>query len=157
MYAPTTTPPLQISAVSQSQANQRAGRAGRESAGTCFRLFTEDTFALLDSSSKPEVQRVGIAQVVLQLFVIGVSNPLAFPFPSPPSTQSLQKSLKQLFRLGAISSEVRGKKLFAVKENTSGDMLCFSHFTDYFFLCGGGGGVCRKKLRLMAEIWPRFH
>lgn len=103
----TSTHPCQISAVSQSQANQRAGRAGRESAGMCYRLFTEDTFTHLDISSKPEVQRVGIAQVVLQLFVIGVANPLAFPFPSPPSTQSLQKSLKQLYRLGAISSEVR--------------------------------------------------
>jgi HrpA-like RNA helicase len=97
---------MQVTAVSQSQANQRAGRAGRESPGTCFRLYTEDTFSRLEVSSKPEVQRVGIAQVVLQLFVIGVTNPLAFPFPSPPSSQSLQKSLKQLFRLGAISVEV---------------------------------------------------
>ena len=93
--------------MSQAQANQRAGRAGRECAGTCFRLFTEETFFRLEESSKPEVQRVGIAQVILQLFVIGISNPLAFPFPSPPSTRSLHKSLKQLFRLGAISKEVR--------------------------------------------------
>ena len=96
----------QVAAVSQAQANQRAGRAGRERAGTCFRLFTEDTFEQLDESSIPEVQRIGIAQVILQLFVIGVENPLAFPFPSPPSTQSLQKTLKHLLRLGAISKEV---------------------------------------------------
>jgi hypothetical protein len=32
---------LQVLPVSKFQANQRAGRAGRESAGECFRLFTE--------------------------------------------------------------------------------------------------------------------
>jgi HrpA-like RNA helicase len=35
---------LRLEPISQAQAWQRAGRAGREAAGTCHRLFTEDEF-----------------------------------------------------------------------------------------------------------------
>jgi ATP-dependent RNA helicase DHX8/PRP22 len=41
---------LKVTSISQSQANQRAGRAGRESEGKCFRLYTEDVF---EGSSVP--------------------------------------------------------------------------------------------------------
>mmetsp|Transcript_3409 Transcript_3409/g.5326 ORF Transcript_3409/g.5326 Transcript_3409/m.5326 type:complete len:355 (+) Transcript_3409:3-1067(+) len=96
---------LQVMPVSQSQANQRAGRAGRECEGKCFRLFTEEAFDSLQESAVPEIQRVGVAQVILQLFAIGVENPLAFPYPSPPSKQALHKALTQLLHLGALTRE----------------------------------------------------
>ena len=50
---------------------QRAGRAGRESHGYCFRLYTEDAFNSLAASAEPEVQRSSLTSAVLQLKVIG--------------------------------------------------------------------------------------
>ena len=45
---------------------QRAGRAGRESAGKCFRLYTEEYFdAELIEDTPPEIERTNIAQVLL--------------------------------------------------------------------------------------------
>ena len=35
---------LQVTPVSQANANQRAGRAGRTGPGQCFRLFTNEMF-----------------------------------------------------------------------------------------------------------------
>ena len=34
--------------ISQNSATQRAGRAGREAAGKCFRLYTVETFKGLE-------------------------------------------------------------------------------------------------------------
>lgn len=41
---------LAIRAVSKAQAKQRTGRAGRECAGQCYRLYTEPTFDSLSVS-----------------------------------------------------------------------------------------------------------
>jgi HrpA-like RNA helicase len=94
---------LKILPVSQSQANQRAGRAGRETAGKCFRLFDESSFESLDISSLPEIQRVGIGQVVLQLKVLGVNSIPDFPFLSPPSPIALKDAIELLRSLGALN------------------------------------------------------
>ncbi|EGN98102.1 hypothetical protein SERLA73DRAFT_138368, partial [Serpula lacrymans var. lacrymans S7.3] len=41
--------------VTQSSAMQRAGRAGREGPGFCFRLYTEDAFSSMAVSAEPEI------------------------------------------------------------------------------------------------------
>lgn len=96
---------LKVSPVSQSQANQRSGRAGREAAGKCFRLYTEDAFERLEVSTVPEIRRVNISQVVLQLKVLGVKSPETFPFPSPPTTDGLHRAINLLGALGALDKE----------------------------------------------------
>lgn len=96
----TTT---QVLPVSKSQANQRAGRAGRESAGICYRLFTEEAYCALETTTTPEIQRINIAQVVLQLKVLGVVAPSSFPFLSPPSDIALRKAFELLLILGALN------------------------------------------------------
>ena len=49
---------LAVMPVSQAQAGQRTGRAGRESAGTCYRLYQELAFDGLPASTTPEILRV---------------------------------------------------------------------------------------------------
>jgi HrpA-like RNA helicase len=61
---------IKIVPTSKAQANQRAGRAGRESAGKCFRLYPEEVFEDLEDITLPEIQRVDIAQVILQVRAI---------------------------------------------------------------------------------------
>lgn len=83
--------------MSKSQANQRTGRAGRECEGKCFRLYTEEVFEQLPETTKPEILRVDVAQVVLQLKEIGVQNVGRFPFLSPPSEVGMRKALQLLY------------------------------------------------------------
>jgi HrpA-like RNA helicase len=98
---------LQVRAISQSQAKQRAGRAGRLSAGKCFRLYTRASFEVLEQQSAPEIQRVNIAQMCLQLMCVGVQNPARFPYISPPSVESLRKAMQQLLGVGAIDKDLK--------------------------------------------------
>lgn len=60
---------LAITPIAQSQAQQRAGRAGREAAGKCFRLYTEEVMPSLERYVKPELLRTNLSGVVLQLKV----------------------------------------------------------------------------------------
>ena len=106
---------LVVSNVSQAQAAQRAGRAGRVQAGICFRLYTEDAFEGLQETSVPEILRVNLAQVVLQLKGMGIKDPTTFEFVTPPDKASLVRATKLLYALSALDDEMQltayGKKL----------------------------------------------
>lgn len=106
---------LKVTPVSQAQANQRAGRAGREAPGKCFRVFPEPAFEELRKSSVPEIQRVSVTQVMLQLLDIGIKDPKTFPYPSPPSESSIRKAGRDLLHLGAVDASGKmtamGKKM----------------------------------------------
>eukprot|EP01065_Artemidia_motanka_P023397 TRINITY_DN2798_c4_g1_i1.p1 TRINITY_DN2798_c4_g1~~TRINITY_DN2798_c4_g1_i1.p1 ORF type:complete len:693 (+),score=134.04 TRINITY_DN2798_c4_g1_i1:68-2146(+) len=90
--------------VSQAQARQRCGRAGREFPGKCFRLFTERAFQELERTTQAEIRRVNLCSVVLQLKRLGIDNPLAFDFIQPPATPHLVAALHLLHVLGALDS-----------------------------------------------------
>jgi HrpA-like RNA helicase len=98
---------LRVEAISQAQAWQRAGRAGREGPGKCFRLYTESAFESLMHSSIPEIERVSLAQVVLQLKALGVEHVQLFRFLSPPPHEALIAALAQLLALGALDEKGR--------------------------------------------------
>lgn len=66
---------------------QRAGRAGREGNGFCFRLYTEDAFNSMAASAEPEVQRSSLTSAFLQLKVIGQDLD-AMPFMDRPDQES---------------------------------------------------------------------
>jgi HrpA-like RNA helicase len=106
---------LTVSNISQAQADQRKGRAGRVSAGLCFRLYPEDAFCKLQETATPEILRVNLAQVVLQLKGMGIHDPRTFDFLTQPSTETLVKAFEQLYALGAVDSAMNltpyGKKM----------------------------------------------
>jgi hypothetical protein len=60
---------LRAESCSRSEAKQRAGRAGREAPGKCWRLYTELAFEERVLAAEPEIRRVDLAEVVLQLLV----------------------------------------------------------------------------------------
>jgi hypothetical protein len=93
---------MQVVPTSRAQAHQRAGRAGREAPGKCFRLYPEASFASLPKMTTPEIQRSNLATVVLQLKAIGVSDVLDFQLMSPPPRAALLKALEQLYALECI-------------------------------------------------------
>lgn len=92
----------QVVPTSQAQARQRAGRAGREAPGKCFRLYPEAAFAALPATTIPEIQRSNLATVVLQLKAVGVADVLGFEFLDPPPRAALLRALELLFALGAL-------------------------------------------------------
>ncbi|KAL8198834.1 UNVERIFIED_CONTAM: putative ATP-dependent RNA helicase dhx33, partial [Gekko kuhli] len=92
---------LAVQRVSKAQAWQRAGRAGREDSGLCYRLYTEDEFEKFDRMTVPEIQRCNLASVMLHLLALRIPNVLTFDFMSKPSPEAIQAAIEQLVLLGA--------------------------------------------------------
>ncbi|KND04589.1 uncharacterized protein SPPG_00308 [Spizellomyces punctatus DAOM BR117] len=96
---------LQVTPISQANANQRSGRAGRTGAGTCYRLYTESAFrSEMFQNNIPEIQRTNLANVVLLLKSLGVQNTLEFDFMDPPPQDNILNSMYQLWILGALDN-----------------------------------------------------
>ncbi|RCI11278.1 hypothetical protein L249_7360 [Ophiocordyceps polyrhachis-furcata BCC 54312] len=89
--------------ISKSSALQRAGRAGREGPGKCFRLYTESTFESFQEAELPEILRNDVLGAVLTMKAHGIRDIMAFPLLDAPGTESLEKALLQLHFLGALS------------------------------------------------------
>lgn len=128
---------LEVCPVSQAQARQRSGRAGREGPGRAFRLYTEESFSELTPTTEPEIRRANLATVVLQLKALGVADPLSFDFMDPPPKMALLRALELLLALGALDSrgnltDPMGKRLARLPVDPmfgrclvmSGDMGC---------------------------------
>lgn len=96
---------LQVTPISQANAGQRAGRAGRTGPGQCYRLYTEAAYNReLMPMTIPEIQRSNLANVVLLLKSLGVKNLLDFHFMDPPPHETITSSLYQLWVLGALDN-----------------------------------------------------
>ena len=91
--------------ISQANAGQRAGRAGRTGPGQCYRLYTESAFNReLLPMSIPEIQRSNLGNVVLLLKSLGVKNLMDFDFMDPPPQETITTSLYYLWVLGALDN-----------------------------------------------------
>ncbi|KAI9623441.1 hypothetical protein H4Q26_014610 [Puccinia striiformis f. sp. tritici PST-130] len=62
---------LRAEAISQSSANQRTGRAGRECPGKCFRLYSQDTYNSLAKITEPEIKRYDLKFALVHLALLG--------------------------------------------------------------------------------------
>ncbi|KAL2263404.1 hypothetical protein VTK26DRAFT_6946 [Humicola hyalothermophila] len=91
--------------ISKSSAIQRAGRAGREGPGKCFRLYTEETYETLQETDLPEILRTDILSAVLTMKARGIDDVLSFPLMDPPELESVEKALLQLHVLGALADD----------------------------------------------------
>ena len=94
---------FQVSWISKASATQRAGRAGRTSPGHCYRLYSSAVFEnYFDNFSRPEILRMPIDGVVLQMKSMHIDAVVNFPFPTSPPRDMLFKSEKLLTHLGAL-------------------------------------------------------
>lgn len=96
---------LDVVEISRVQADQRAGRAGRTCPGKCYRLYPSLVYRddFLDATV-PEIQRTSLAGSVLYLKSLDLPDIdiLKFDFLDPPSSESLEDALKQLYLIDAI-------------------------------------------------------
>jgi len=91
--------------ISKSAAIQRKGRAGREAAGQCYRLYTEADYKALEERTTPEILRCDLSQSLLTMKARGVDDVLDFPFLDRPPREALGKALMHLFHLGALKED----------------------------------------------------
>lgn len=99
---------LEVVPISKSEAQQRAGRAGRTSAGKCFRIYTKEFWEkCMPEYTIPEIQRTSLTTVVLTLKCLGVHDVIRFPYLDSPEERFILEALKQLYQFDAIDRRGR--------------------------------------------------
>lgn len=108
---------LEVRIISKSSAEQRKGRAGRISAGKCYRLYSDVLYNEMPDKSLPEILRVTLETTALKLHEFGITDVLGFDFVEEPDRVALEKAVENLIFLEAIRdghlTEV-GKKMAAL-------------------------------------------
>jgi len=103
---------LMVTPISKAASLQRAGRAGRTSAGKCFRMYTAWSYQHeLEDNTVPEIQRTNLGNVVLMLKSLGINDLMNFDFMDPPPAETLLRALEQLYALGALNDRGELTKL----------------------------------------------
>ncbi|KAL7722247.1 RNA helicase [Entamoeba marina] len=97
---------LRTTFVSQAQALQRSGRAGREAPGHCYRLYTNKQFKEFQVTTTPEIQRCSLDGVILQLKSLGINDVFSFNFLQQPPADSIERSIIQLEHLEALKDNI---------------------------------------------------
>ncbi|EEH40220.1 pre-mRNA-splicing factor ATP-dependent RNA helicase prp22 [Paracoccidioides lutzii Pb01] len=97
---------LVVTPISQAQAKQRSGRAGRTGPGKCFRLYTEAAYqSEMLPTTIPEIQRQNLSHTILMLKAMGINDLLHFDFMDPPPTNTMLTALEELYALSALDDE----------------------------------------------------
>ena len=95
---------FEVGWISKASASQRAGRAGRTGPGHCYRLYSSAVYERdFQEFAEPEILRMPIEGVVLQLKAMNLQHVVNFPFPTPPDQRSLASAEKLLAYLSAVS------------------------------------------------------
>jgi ATP-dependent RNA helicase DHX37/DHR1 len=105
-----------VSWTSKASAAQRAGRAGRTGPGHCYRLYSSALFEdHMSAFSEPEILRMPIEGVVLNMKAMNIDAVTNFPFPTPPDRQALRRAEALLQHLGALDKPVATRMVAGVQ------------------------------------------
>ncbi len=95
---------LELVRISRNSATQRAGRAARQGPGRALRLWTRSEHADLCAADPPEIMRVDLAALILELKSWGIRDPHQFDWFEPPPPELVRQAEKLLAQLGAITA-----------------------------------------------------
>lgn len=89
---------------SKAACKQRRGRAGRVTAGACYKLYTRNAEAKMPDRPMPELLRVPLEQTCLGVKHMGVADVQSFlgSALTPPATLAVDGALRLLERMGAL-------------------------------------------------------
>jgi len=93
---------LPIERISQSSANQRAGRCGRVAEGICIRLYSHDDYLARPEFTEPEIMRTNLSAVILQMISLKLGDIEDFPFIEPPEDKMIRDGKTVLHEVNAL-------------------------------------------------------
>ena len=93
---------LLVEPISQSSANQRAGRCGRVANGICIRLYDQKDFDSRPRFTDPEILRSSLAGVILRMKSLHFGVVEDFPFIERPQARAIADGYQLLNELGAV-------------------------------------------------------
>ncbi len=96
---------LPIERVSQSSANQRAGRCGRVAEGVCIRLYSHDDYLARPEFTEPEILRTNLSAVILQMITLNLGDIEDFPFLEPPDDKMIRDGKSVLHEVNALDKQ----------------------------------------------------
>jgi ATP-dependent RNA helicase DHX37/DHR1 len=80
--------------------------------GHCYRIFSSSVYEnFFKKFSQPEILRIPIDGVVLNMKAMGMNQVIGFPFPTPPAMARLADAEKMLRHLGALNKEMKITKI----------------------------------------------
>ncbi|XP_022185424.2 probable ATP-dependent RNA helicase DHX34 [Nilaparvata lugens] len=91
--------------ISRASAEQRKGRAGRTGPGVCFRIYSEEDYSQMQEYTTPEIQRVPLDSLLLQMVTMGLPDARKFPFIEPPPIDSIETSILALKQHEAMTDD----------------------------------------------------
>lgn len=96
---------LLVEPISQSAANQRAGRCGRVADGVCIRLYDEKDFNGRPRFTEPEILRSSLAGVILRMMSLRLGEVAEFPFLEAPRPKAIADGFQLLNEIGAVTDD----------------------------------------------------
>ncbi|MGZ5011248.1 MAG: ATP-dependent RNA helicase HrpA [Methylobacter sp.] len=93
---------LPIERISQSSANQRAGRCGRVAEGICIRLYSHNDYLARPEFTEPEIMRTNLSAVILQMISLNLGDIEDFPFLEPPEDKMIRDGKTVLHEVNAL-------------------------------------------------------
>ena len=93
---------LPIERISQSSANQRAGRCGRVADGICIRLYSPEDYLARPEFTEPEIMRTNLSAVILQMTALNLGDIEDFPFLEPPEDKMIRDGKNVLHEVNAL-------------------------------------------------------
>lgn len=91
--------------ISQDMADQRAGRAGRLSAGVCYRLWNKAVMHRMNPCRVPEIMEADLSSMLLDIAAWGEKHPERLPWMTPPPISHIAQGKNVLQLLDAIDEE----------------------------------------------------
>ncbi len=99
---------LKLQKISRASSTQRAGRAGRLSAGTCYRLWSQTEQNALQENYSAEILQADLAPALLQIYAWGVDDPDNLTWLDAPPEGHVNEGKSLLLSLDAIEKTRQG-------------------------------------------------
>lgn len=108
---------LETVRISKDSADQRAGRAGRLSPGTCYRMWTKPSHDLLSEHRTPEILEADLSSLVLEMAMWGITDISQLTWLTQPPKAAVAKATEILHHLNALENGAiteHGRKIHTV-------------------------------------------
>lgn len=136
--------------VTKAEAEQRRGRAGRVSAGVCYRMWTKGEEGGMAPFPPAEIESTDLAGLVLELAVWGADTPADMAFLTQPPERAFTEAQALLQSLGALDA---GRRITAHGKVLAG--LPMHPRLGHMLVIGAEHGARRLAATLAALIAER--